>query len=170
MVKKEKKEKVTIKELPAKVTIIRQISEEERKESSRSSGLEQREEEVERELSSTESVQHFSQGNNFIPSQSVPQTATGNTTVQQRPQEDSEAVKRWYVQSTRLTPGRDEEKYRLPFKQELGQASRDPMSRRNIGGNQELMNLSGSSDTNDDDYELVKPEKKDTRKRYPWEA
>lgn len=165
-----KKEKVTIKELPAKVKIIRQISEQERQgRAEATSGLEKREEEVERELSSTESVPHFSQGNNFTPAPGVVrQRVAGNTAVQQNPQEDSAEVRKWYAQSTRLTPGRDEEKYRLPFKREFGQAS-DALSRRNIRGNEELQNLNSSSQ-DDEKYQLVKPEKKETKRRYPWEA
>jgi hypothetical protein len=162
MAKKEKK-KVTIRELPAKFKIIRQIPREEHQ-SQRSSGLERREEEIEREIVSTPS-----QANPIIirsSPQSQAVSGTGNTALQQSPQEDSQEVRRWYSQ----TAAQAERKYQtqnttaavIPQDTTFG---RDPFNR-----SQDLQNVSGQSIDDKKNYDLSKsPEKKDSRRRYPWE-
>ncbi len=170
MSEKKKKSKVVIKELQPKVKIIRQLERFESFSSSKISGLEKREQEIEREV--TAFSDNAEDSNFLIKSSATPQQSprtTGNTAIQQRPQEDSEDVKKWYSQSTRLTPGRDGERYKQVFKQDLTQ-QQDNLRRSTIGANQELQELGNKSSGEDDKYSLVKPEKKDSRRRYPWEV
>ncbi|MEK6825279.1 MAG: hypothetical protein AABY00_00675 [Nanoarchaeota archaeon] len=167
----EKKEKIIIKEIPSKVKIIRQISEEERTPSARPSGLERREEEVEREFSSSATS---NTNNNFLIRSNAPPTSiqqvrtTGNTAVQQNPQEESEAVRRWYAQSTKTAE--QERKYQLSTQGSAVIPQDNSFGRRMIGENQELQNIQNRSIDNEDKYNLNKPEKKETRRRYPWEV
>ena len=173
MGKKGRKEKVAIKELPAKVKIIRQISGKEVDSNQPLSGLEKKEQEVERELS-IDSLPSSTPNANFlmrsnVPPQQMPRT-TGNTAVQQRPQEDSDEVKRWYAQSARLASGSDERRYQLSENRTNISSQNTLLNQGGIGKNQELQNLQGNSISNEEKYNLKTPEKKESRRRYPWEV
>src|SRR3989344_9561964 len=150
VIKKEgKSQKTIIKEIPAKVKVIRQISKEEenRMPSPRPSGLERREQEIEREFSN--SVTAADPNTNFliranVSPQSISQArTTGNTASQRRPQEDSDAVKRWYAQSLRTAE--QERKYQVAQSGSTVIPQDTTFGRKMIGENQELQNLHGQS-------------------------
>lgn len=166
MTKKDKK-KVVIKELPAKVKIIRQIPKEDHQ-SQRPSGLEKREEEIE-----NETISMPSQPNPIIirpspqPVQQFPRNV-GNTAVQQSPQEDSQAVRRWYAQS--IAQGSDR-KYQTSSAPTSIIPQDTTFGRNPFSGSQDIQNVRGKSIDDEKNYDLSKePGKKESRRRYPWEV
>ncbi|MBM3232649.1 hypothetical protein FJZ18_00585 [Candidatus Pacearchaeota archaeon] len=164
MVQKGKK-KVVIKELAAKVKIIRQIPKEEHQ-SQRPSGLERREEEVEREIISMPSGTSPMM---IRPSPVQPQASprAGNTALQQNPQEDSQEVKRWYAQ-TAVQAGR---KYQAQNTAATVIPQDITFGRNPLNRGQDIQGIRGQSMNDEKNYDLSKsPEKRDSRRRYPWEV